>query len=64
MDHELKMIVQRAICKMNREQDKDPCCIWSEIEGALLECGEEFGCDLEARVWDSLEIYNGNPLLT
>jgi hypothetical protein len=45
----LKLAVQRAINRMNREQDRNPGSIQDEIEKALLECGEYFDCDLDER---------------
>jgi hypothetical protein len=51
VDPGFKELVQRAICKLNREQDRDPNCMWHEIEVALRECGEQYGCDQEAR-WE------------
>lgn len=34
---ETKRVVKKGIEKMEREQKRDPCCVWFEIETALYQ---------------------------
>ncbi len=56
---DLRLAVQRAICRLNRAKEGGRWVTWSEVEQALAECGTYFGCDPEAR-W-SCEVDRKKP---